>query len=164
MTTPASVRGEAQPVGKPGDFDFLIGDWKIQNRQLKSSNPDVWDAFESEATCRSILNGMISVEELRIPARDFSGMGLRVLNKEKQVWTDFWANAKRGVLTSGVEGGFHDGRGVFIEESMEGEQTVQTRGVWDNITATTCRWEQATSRDGGATWQTNWSMDWTRVA
>lgn len=164
MSTPAGLPGDAQAEGRPGDFDFLIGAWRIRNRQLVSSDPEVWDTFEGEATCRSILDGMTSVEELRIPARDFSGMGLRVFNMEKRVWTDYWINAKRGVLALGVEGGFRDGVGVFVETSMEGKQEVRTRGVWDRITATTCRWEQATSRDGGASWQTNWSMHWTRVA
>lgn len=147
-----------------GDFDFLSGHWKIQHRQLKSSQPETWDNFEGEASCWSILNGTVSIEELRIPARDFNGMGLRILNQEKQVWSDFWMNAKRGILmTPGVEGCFHEGRGVFIEESHDGEQTTQVRGAWDNITATTCRWQQASSKDGGQTWQTNWVMDWVRV-
>lgn len=149
---------------KPGEFDFLSGHWTIQHRQLLSSTPDLWDTFEGEATCWSILDGTVSVEELRIPARNFSGMGLRLLDKNKQVWTDFWVNAKSGVfLAPGVEGGFQDGKGVFISEEREGEQCVQVRGMWDNITATTCRWQQATSRDGGQSWQNNWSMDWTRV-
>lgn len=67
-------------------------------------------------------------------------------------------------MTPGVEGCFHEGCGVFIEESHDGEQTTQVRGVWDNITATTCRWQQASSKDGGETWQTNWVMDWVREA
>ena len=151
--------------GKAGEFDFLAGNWKIKHRQLKSSNPEVWDSFEGEASCWSILDGIVSVEELRIPARDFSGMGLRVLNKEKQVWSDFWMNAKNGLLlTPGVEGGFKDGRGEFVASQADGEETILVRGVWDNISGAACRWQQATSRDGGQHWQTNWVMDWQRAA
>lgn len=161
MTTDISVQNAP---GKAGEFDFLSGDWKIKHRQLKSSNPEVWDSFEGEASCWSILDGMVSVEELRIPARDFSGMGLRVLNKDKQVWSDFWMNTRNGILlTPGVEGAFHDGRGVFVSSQADGAQTILVRGVWDNISAVTCRWQQATSRDGGQSWQTNWEMDWQRA-
>ncbi|WP_146204217.1 hypothetical protein [Massilia glaciei] len=165
MTRPTNFNDNAHPAGKAGDFDFLSGDWKIQHRQLKSSNPDVWDAFEGEATCWSILNGAASIEELRIPARDFSGMGLHLLNQEKQVWSDFWVNAKSGALLAPVvEGHFQDGQGVFVSEDLDGEQAMQVRGVWDNISPTTCRWQQATSLDGGKSWQPNWLMDWVRVA
>ena len=59
-------------LGKPSDFDFLSGSWKIRNRQLKDG---AWDEFEGEATVHGLLAGVASVEELRIPARNFSGMG-----------------------------------------------------------------------------------------
>lgn len=164
MTVSNALQDTAIHSGRAGEFDFLSGNWTIKHRQLKSSNPDVWDTFEGQATCWSILDGAVSVEELRIPARNFSGMGLRLLDRQKQVWTDFWVNAKSGAfLAPGVEGSFQDGRGVFICNEVEGEKPGQVRGTWDNISATTCRWQQATSRDGGQTWQCNWSMDWTRV-
>ncbi|MES3024635.1 MAG: hypothetical protein V4857_23950 [Pseudomonadota bacterium] len=165
MTSQTNETDAARPVGKPGDFDFLSGSWTIQHRQLKSSNPDVWDAFEGEATCWSILDGVASIEELRIPARQFSGMGLRLLNREKQVWSDFWVNAKSGaMLAPGVEGYFQDGQGIFVSEDRDGEHAIQVRGVWDNISPTSCRWQQASSRDGGRSWQPNWVMDWVRAA
>ena len=65
---------------KPGEFDFLNGEWKIHHRRLKNPANNEWDIFEGEATCWSILGGVGSVEELRIPARNFSGMGLRLLD------------------------------------------------------------------------------------
>lgn len=117
---------------------------------------DSRERFKGKANCGAILNGTANIEELRIPARDFNGMGLRILNKEKQVWSDFWMNAKTGrLLTPGVEGSFHQGRGEFIETN----QDTMVRGVWDNITTSTCSWQQASSADGGETWQTNWVMD-----
>ena len=151
-------------TGKPGDFDFLNGHWHIQHRRLKPGSLDDWDAFEGQASCWSILNGCASVEELRIPARQFSGMGLRLLNREKQVWSDFWVNEQSGILLApGVEGNFEHGQGVFTAHEMDGAQAIQVRGIWDNISANGCRWQQAVSRDGGASWQTNWLMDWVRA-
>ena len=66
--------------GKAGDFDFLTGNWKIWNRKLKAGATKEWDEFPGEAMVWSILGGVVSIEELRIPARNFSGMGLRVLD------------------------------------------------------------------------------------
>jgi hypothetical protein len=148
--------------GKPGDFNFLAGEWRIKNRRLRA--PNDWDLFEGEATCWTILAGVGSVEELRIPARNFSGIGLRMLEVEKRVWSDFWVNAKSGVLTSpGQTGSFEDGVGIFVTDDVENSKPVKYAGVWDKISATGCRWRQASTRDGGKTWEQNWIMDWARV-
>ncbi len=153
----------AKPTpGKPGDFDFLSGEWRIRHRRLKS--PGEWDVFEGEATCWTILAGVGSVEELRIPARNFSGMGLRLLDVEKRVWSDFWVNARGGVLTTpGQTGSFENGVGIFVADDLDGDQPIKAAGIWDNISSTTCRWRQAVSRDGGGSWEQSWIMDWKRV-
>ena len=151
------------PVGKPGDFDFLTGEWRIQNRFRE---PDgTWIEFPGEATVVGILAGIASIEELRIPARNFSGMGLRLLDVEKKVWSDHWVNARSGVVgVPGQLGVFENGAGTFLSEG-EGEAGPELyRGVWDRITANGCRWFQGTSRDGGKTWDDSWFMDWTRAA
>lgn len=151
------------PPGKPGEFDFLIGEWRIKHRRLRAGQKD-WDAFEGEASCWSILGGVASIEELRIPARDFSGMGLRVLDVEKKLWSDYWVNAKSGVLgAAGVTGGFIDGAGIFDSDDIDGETPIIVRGVWDEITNGSCRWRQGVSRDGGKSWDWNWIMNWTRT-
>jgi hypothetical protein len=149
--------------GKPGDFDFLHGEWRIAHRQRKDPNSE-WITFAGEATCWTILKGVGSVEELRIPARDFSGMGLRMLDVEKKVWSDIWVNAKSGVVTTpGMTGSFENGAGIFFTDDPEAGAGVKYAGIWDMITPTSCRWRQATTRDGGKTWEQSWIMDWTRV-
>lgn len=149
--------------GKPGDFDFLTGNWKIRNRQRKEGAKD-WDEFPGEATVWGILGGVCSIEELRIPARKFSGMGLRLLDVDKRVWSDHWVNAKSGVVgVPGVTGSFEKGAGIFISEDEENGKPVQYRGVWDGITKTSCRWSQAVSRDGRKSWEDIWLMEWTRT-
>ncbi|MCE9601504.1 MAG: hypothetical protein K8S21_04720 [Gemmatimonadetes bacterium] len=154
----------APGTGKAGEFDFLAGSWNISNRMRKPSAPDGWDRFKGESTCWTILAGIGSVEELRIPARDFSGLGLRLLDVEQRIWSDFWVNAKSGVLTSpGTTGSFVDGVGSFISDEKDGETPIKIRGMWDNISRTTCRWQQSVSRDGGTTWDDQWIMDWVRA-
>jgi hypothetical protein len=153
---------KAAPPGKPGDFNFLEGTWKIHNRRLKS--PGEWDEFPGESVCRTIMGGVGSVEDLRIPARNFAGMGLRLLDLENHLWVDHWVNARSGVLSlPGVSGSFLDGVGTFTAEDEEGGKPIQVTGIWDEISKTGCRWRQATSRDGGGTWDETWIMHWTRA-
>lgn len=160
----ASMQWDSRSDGKPGDFDFLAGKWKIANRRRKKEGTEEWDEFPGEATCWTILGGVGSIEELRIPARDFSGMGLRLFDVEKRIWNDHWVNGKSGVLTTpGLSGVFVDGVGTFAAEEMDGEVPIRVKGVWDRITPTSCRWYQAVSRDAGKTWEENWVMAWTRV-
>ncbi len=148
--------------GRPGDFDFLTGEWRIHNRMIADG---AWIEFPGEATVHAILAGICSVEELRIPARNFSGMGLRLLDVENQIWSDHWVNARSGVVgVPGQLGSFEHGAGIFVTDAEENGQPVKYGGVWDNITPTSCRWRQASSRDGGVTWDQNWIMNWTRVA
>ncbi len=148
--------------GRPGDFNFLAGEWRINNRQPRPDGS--WVTFPGEATCWTILQGVGSVEELRIPARNFSGMGLRMLDVGASVWSDFWVNAQSGVLTTpGQTGSFENGAGIFVSDDVDNGTPIKAVGVWDGITPTSCRWRQAVSRDGGETWAQNWIMDWTRV-
>jgi hypothetical protein len=167
--SPASAASAKQPTpGKPGDFDFLTGEWRISPRRLKNPGdktklPD-WDEYDGAATCWGVLAGVGSIEELRIPARNFSGMGIRLLDVEKRVWNDFWINSRSGVLAPpGLTGSFEDGVGTFTADDVDGDQAIIVRGVWDRITPKSCRWHQAVSRDGGKTWEGNWFMDWRKV-
>ena len=158
MNNPAAI-----PVanGKAGDFAFLSGEWRIRNRRLKDG---VWDEFDGEATVVGILGGIGSVEELRIPSRNFSGMGLRLLDVERKLWADHWVNALHGALSpTPAWGSFVDGVGIWDTEERDNDHPVIVRGVWDQITPTSCRWYQALSGDNGRTWQENWVMNWTRA-
>ena len=49
------------------------------------------------------------------------------------------------------------GRDVF-----EG-RPILVRFIWSGITTPTPRWEQSFSDDGGATWETNWIMEFSRA-
>jgi hypothetical protein len=151
-----------KPLGKVGDFNFLAGEWRIDHRRLKA--PGEWDEFKGEATCWTVLGGVASIEELRIPARNFSGMGIRILDVEKKVWADFWVNAKSGVLTPpGLAGTFENGVGTFESDEVDNGKPIKVRGIWDRITTQSCRWRQGVSRDAGKTWEYTWFMDWTKV-
>jgi len=59
-------------------------------------------------------------------------------------------------------GSFVAGVGTWDTDDKDGDTLVIYRGVWDQITPSSCRWFQAASRDGGKSWQESWVMHWTR--
>jgi hypothetical protein len=67
------------------------------------------------------------------------------------------------VTTPGQLGSFENGAGIFVTDETVDGVAMKYVGVWDNITPCSCRWRQASSRDGGATWDQNWIMEWSRV-
>ena len=62
-----------------------------------------------------------------------------------------------------MKGGFENGVGRFYSDDTVDGQPRRTRYLWKPITADSARWEQAFSKDAGKTWETNWTMDFTRV-
>jgi hypothetical protein len=49
----------------------------------------------------------------------------------------------------------------YGDDTHEGRQ-VRVRFVWSGVSPGGARWEQAFSVDGGQTWVTNWTMDFSR--
>jgi hypothetical protein len=158
-----AIKGSA----RAGDFDFLAGSWTIRNRRLRTRwlGSNDWEVFDGDSTCWTVLGGRGSIEELRIPAGQPRGLGIRLLDMDKGLWSDHWVGSGQGVIVpSPMWGEFRNGVGTFIAiDDRDGDIPIHSRGVWDRITPTSCRWHQAFSRDGGATWEDNWFMDWTRT-
>lgn len=165
----SAARQPAAPAsaaaGAVGDFDFLAGRWAIRHRKRKAGGVDApWEEFEGEATCWTVLAGAGSIEELRIPARDFSGLGIRLLDPTTKLWADYWVGGKERVIGEpGLIGGFVDGVGTFAADDASGATPMKYRGVWDRITPRSHRWRSGTSSDGGKTWDDTWFMEWSRV-
>lgn len=147
--------------GRAGDFAFLDGTWRVRHLKRRA---DHWDRFEGEARCWSLLGGVGHVEELLIPARDFSGLGLRMLDVTQHQWSDHWVNAKIGLVTTpGQLGSFENGAGLFSSTHEEAGRRMLSMGIWDRIGPGVCRWRQVYSADDGRTWEHDWVMHWRRV-
>ncbi len=160
-STPAAT---GLPTGQgPGDFDFLTGEWTIALKNFDTSGPGADEVRAASATVHRVLNGCGSIEELRRADGSMWGMGVRVWHPEESKWADHWTAAENGVVNPPQLGSFIDGAGVFRGEETADGITTHYRAIWDRITPTSCRWHQASSRDGGETWEYSWYMEWTRV-
>jgi hypothetical protein len=157
----AFVAGARLPTAH--DFDFLMGRWRVHNRQLTArlAGSNEWVEFESTCVARPILGGLGNEDEFHADHDGgFIGMSFRFFDPVKRRWSIYWADSRRsGELDPPVFGTFSSGIGVFEgRDTFEGRQ-IRVRFVWSGITTRTPRWEQAFSADDGETWETNWVME-----
>jgi hypothetical protein len=158
----------ASSTSSKHDFDFWLGTWQGHNRRLRDrlAGCTEWDEFEGTCVARPILDGFGNVEEFRTDyASGFVGMGLRIFDPVKRLWAIYWADSRHtGLLEPPVVGSFSDGVGTFECEDIFNGRPIIVRYTWSEITETSARWEQSFSDDGGVTWETNWTVDHSRVS
>jgi hypothetical protein len=150
-----------------GDFDFWMGRWNVHNRRLRErlAGSDEWDEFSSRVVARPIFDGLGNEDEFRV---DYDGgfvaMSFRFFDPVKKRWSIYWADSRRsGELDPPLFGTFSGDTGIFDgTDTFEG-RPILVRFIWSGVTTPTPRWEQAFSEDGGATWETNWIMEFTRA-
>ena len=149
-------------------FDFLVGDWRVRHRKLKRrlAGNDEWLTFSGRCAMRKILGGRGNVEENVFdgPGGAYEGFALRLCSPADGTWSIWWVDSRDPTVTPPVVGRFHDGVGTFFGDEQIDGKPVRVRFVWSHITPSSARWEQAFSPDAGATWETNWSMDFERVS
>ncbi|MFD1660385.1 hypothetical protein ACFSL4_19785 [Streptomyces caeni] len=155
-----------QPSGhRPGigDFDFLVGTWDVANRRLVAplTGGGEWDEFPGTAVCHGTLfGGAANLDEIAFPAKGFSGLTLRLFDPVREEWSLNWVSSRTGLLQPPVHGRFgDDGRGEFHGDDTHDGTPVRCRFIWSGITSASAYWEQAFSTDGGASWETNWTME-----
>ena len=159
----------SEPTSAVHDFDFYMGSWRIHHRRLKErlAGNDEWEEFDGTSVAWSLLGGAGNVDDnvLELPAGTYRAVSLRSFDPVTNQWSIWWLDGRNPrSIEPPVVGGFENGVGTFIGDDTFNGKPILVRFIWSHITATTCRWEQAFSPDGGATWEVNWIMESTRIA
>jgi hypothetical protein len=147
------------------DFDFLFGEWTVHNRKIRDNTDPActeWVEFDAVQAVAPILNGAGNIDELR--RDDFVGFTLRLWSPDERIWRIWWsATNAPGVLDEPVAGSFADGIGRFEGVQQVGGAETVVRFEWTVTDPATPRWDQYFSRDGGISWQHNWTMGFRRA-
>lgn len=169
--TAMSSNAPATPADAPGAFPtdaegfyFLEGRWRIDHRMLKDPKGEDWVEFKGQARFFTLLDGLVSVEELRDAEGKPFGSAMRTFDREKRTWSDSWVSARFGVLQEAQHGRFVDGVGTFVSPDELDGKPILARGQWKRISKDAVTWEQAISFDDGKTWKTTWFMRFERIA
>lgn len=150
------------------DFDFYIGKWKLHNRRLVHplTGSNQWVEFDGTSVARKMWDGRANVDEFEAdtPSGHIEGMTVRLYNADTHEWSIYWANGKAGAFSMPpTVGRFRNGRGEFYDHEEIGGKPVFVRFLWEVQSPRQCHWEQAFSIDEGKTWETNWTIDSTRM-
>jgi hypothetical protein len=148
------------------DFDFLVGDWHVDNERLKNplTGSGAWYRFEGTSKVRQLWGGVANLDEYvgNSPEGLIRGLTVRLFDPAANQWRIYWANGSEGLFGTPMIGSFTEGRGEFFDQEFFEQRSIFVRFVWTTQSRTTCRWEQAFSEDGARTWETNWIMTFTR--
>ena len=143
---------KASPTSSQHDFDYLVGNWRLRNRKLKSrlTHSTQWQSFESRVEMRQILNGVGNIDKYTDSAsgQPYEGVALRLFDTKTRLWSIYWADSNSGHLDPPVVGAFKDGAGIFYADDTFQGKPIRVRFLWTHL-ATKPHWEQAFSADGG---------------
>lgn len=152
----------------PKDFDFIIGDWQVRHRRLNErlTGCKDWTEFNGLSSTRKILGGFGNVEDnlLCFPEGDVRAAAFRSYNPATAAWSIWWLDGRNPhQLDVPVVGRFSASTGTFFADDSLNGQPVKVRFTWNANPGGNPTWEQAFSPDGGATWETNWTMEFSRL-
>lgn len=150
------------------DFNFQIGSWHVKHRRLSARLCDCqdWEEFNGTSDMRLILGGSGNVEDnvLEFPSGPYRAIALRSYDATHRTWAIWWLSSDDPHrLDVPVIGEFQDGKGTFYADDLHLDQPVKVRFLWLQTDTNSPRWEQAMSVDGGESWETNWTMNFTRA-
>ena len=158
------------------DFDFELHTWDVVNKRRKKpslydlpeTNKDAeWEEFpavagpaEKRLDGRVIVNpwaGTFTSGEKRV------GLTIRSFDPKTGLWSFVWLDNFNPPDFTPLVGKFENGIGTFehVISTTDG-RPLRERFIWTDISEDAKRWQQEFSLDDGATWDTNWIMEYSR--
>lgn len=164
---PEAAHGAARPAGAAG-FDFLHGDWTVRHRKLakRLAGSDTWFDFDGTLSVRPILGGLGNVDDnvLDDPNGRYLATSLRLFDPKARTWTIWWLDGRNPAVETPVVGVFSGRQGAFFADDAWEGRPIRVRFTYEDQAPGRAQWTQAFSADGGASFETNWIMDFTRKA
>lgn len=159
FTSTGELDIQASSTSSQNDFDYLVGNWVLKDKKLKSrlTNSNEWIEFESTVEMRKLLNGIGNMDIYRttVDGKPFEGVALRTFNPKTKLWSIYWVDSNVGVLDVPVVGSFDGDIGTFYcKDKFKGKDIV-VAFVWDKTDSENPVWCQAFTTDKGKTWEVN---------
>lgn len=136
-------------------FDFWIGDWDL------SWTNSAGKVEKGTNRILRILDGKVIQESFSFASGTFKGVSISVYNPTKKTWRQAWADTQGSYYD--FEGDLDGENRIFKTKVREenGQKFIQ-RMVFYDIKPKSLTWDWESSRDGGATWQLVWRINYVR--
>jgi hypothetical protein len=163
MSAAGELSITASKNSSPRDFDFLAGNWTMDNRRLKTRLNNCTEWIEYKSTSQnfgSILNGTGNMDLYRtnynqVNDQPYEGLTVRLFNPKTRLWSLYWVDSNLAVLDLPVVGSFEGSVGTFYcKDTFKGKDII-VMFKWDKTDPENPVWSQAFSEDKGVTWEMN---------
>ena len=166
LCLPVSLTAQVPCQAESRDFDFLIGEWDVLNRNRPEDEGRWYDTGTATSRVYPVVAGCGVVEHWRGRAYgDFMvGFSVRAFNPQLGQWTLvlLWPNGGEPRFGEMV-GGFRHNRGEFYSGGISAEgDTTLSRFTFSDITPNSLLWQEEASPDNGRSWTSGWIMEFTR--
>ena len=155
LATAAWAEGATCESPEARQLDFWLGDWILTYTQDGK-------ALQSRNRVTKILGGCAILEEFTgAPGIALEGRSVSVYDPEAKRWKQTWVDNEGSYLD--FIGGVRDGRMVLQREAERGGRRFLQRMVFQDIRPDALKWLWQRSADGGASWTTQWEIDYRRA-
>ena len=159
FTATGELEIKPSATSSQNDFDFLVGNWVLKDKKLKSrlTNSNEWIEFESTVEMHKLLNGIGNMDTYRtmVDGKPFEGIALRLFNPQTKLWSIYWVDSNVGVMDPPVVGSFEGNIGKFYAKDKYKGKDIVVVFIWDKTDPDHPVWSQAFSPDNGKTWEVN---------
>jgi len=154
-----ALAAHAQPVGCDGpeshQLDFWLGDWELTYTQAGKVD-------HSRNRVTKTLDGCVVMEVFSgAPGVALEGRSLSMYDRTASKWKQTWVDNNGAYLD--FVGGPEAGRFILSRTFERDGKRIHQRMVFQDVQADTLKWLWQRSGDGGATWATQWEIDYRRV-
>lgn len=137
-------------------FDFWVGDWELSYRGADGK------AARSRNKVTKILDGCVILEEFSgAPGTKLNGHSVSTYDRNAKRWKQTWVDNTGSYLD--FTGGFAGAKMILARDAERQGKRFKQRMVWQDIRADSFKWLWQRSDDGGATWSTQWEIDYRRA-
>lgn len=166
-STPSSLLALSFPLtasitSSAADFDFLLGQWVVHNRKLKTRLADCteWLEFGATLEVNKVLAGTANQDQFHADpqGQPYDGMAVRLFDAATRLWRIYWAASNAGVFDVPQVGSFTGPVGLFYAADIWQGRPIHIVYRWDATDPEHPGWSQAFSVDEGITWEWNWYM------